>query len=185
MANLFDFKVETLKQEIEILNQRVNHFDHLRYQTKQMAITLMVAALGLGVVAKSPPVLILAALVPFPFWFLESVYHAYQEGFHARLRAVRDFIRDDEYVVQYTNPKTTVKIKSCFIAGDFGAFPVPDFYGIKTFDPEERKKNTSVWQNFKKTRMVVFYLPLVATAFILAILVYADVLKHVPILGTP
>jgi hypothetical protein len=175
MANLMDFKIEILKKEIDVLSQKINHFDDLRHQTKQMAITLLVAAVGLGITSKSPLVLILAALIPFPFWFLDSTHHAYQEGFHARLQAIRNFIRDKEYFVQYAQDK--VSLADCFASDDFGIFPVPDFYGDYTFLKKDRKQNTNVWNNFKKGKMVLFYLPLSITALLFAIFLFYGVLK--------
>ena len=41
-----DFKADILKQEIDLLVRKVNHFDDLRYRTKRMAATLWIAAVG-------------------------------------------------------------------------------------------------------------------------------------------
>jgi hypothetical protein len=48
-STMIDFKIDILKQEIEIISEKVNHFDNLRHQTKQMAITLWLAAVGVGI----------------------------------------------------------------------------------------------------------------------------------------
>ncbi len=47
--NQEDFKAEILKQEIDIVQHKINHFDNLRHRTKQMAITLWLAAVGFGI----------------------------------------------------------------------------------------------------------------------------------------
>lgn len=53
-----------------------------------MAITLWLAATGVGISSHSEFILLIAVFVPFPFWIFESVYHRYQEGYSARLRAI-------------------------------------------------------------------------------------------------
>ncbi len=166
--SLMDFRLEILKQEIEIINEKVNHFDNLRHQTKQMAITLWLAALGVGITAKVPLVLILAALVPFPFWALESGYHAYQEGWYARLQSIRTFIRDGRFNVQ---GKDDVTLDDFLKGNDSGKFPVPDYYGNRTLPVDIHRQKTSVLRNFIKVKMVLFYLPLsvVSLVFVLFI----------------
>ena len=167
-TTLMDFKIEILKQEIEIINEKVNHFDNLRHQTKQMAIALSLAAIGAGITARLPQVLILAALVPLPFWALESVYHVYQEGWYARFQSIRTFIRDGQFDVR---GKGKVLLEDCLIAANFGEFPVPDFYGNRTLSPEVHKQKTSVLRNFIKVKMVLFYLPISVASLLFALFV--------------
>lgn len=164
MTTIRDLKIEILKQEIELVHQKINHFDDLRHRTKQMAVTLWLAAVGVGITAKLQLVLILAAFVPLPFWVFESFYHAYQEGFSARLGAIRTFIQDGRFTVR---GQVEVSLEECLDSTDFGAFPVPDYYGGRTLPRKTHKERTSVLRNFFKIKMVLFYLPLVVTALLL------------------
>jgi hypothetical protein len=162
------FKLEILKQEIEIVHEKINHFDNLRHQTRQMAVTLWLAAVGVGLTAKQPLILYLAAFVPLPLWYFESIYHAYQEGYSSRARAVRAFLQTGRYAVQ---GHEEVSLEECFNAPDFGAFPVPDYFGGRTVPKEEHRKGTSVLRNFVKIKMVLFYLPLVLAALLFVLFV--------------
>jgi hypothetical protein len=166
MTIVKEFKVEILKQEIEIVADKVNHFDNLRHQTKQMAITLWLAAVGVGVTAKLPVILTLAAFIPFPFWVFDSIYHAYQEMFAARWVAIMTFIQTGQYRVR---GKEEVHLEKCLKSNDFGAFPVPDYGGDNTLPEKEYKKATSIIRNFFKIKMFLFYLPLMITSAILAL----------------
>lgn len=165
MTRMEEFKIGILKQEIELVNQKINHFDDLRHRTKQMAVTLWLAATGVGISSHSELVLFLAMFVPFPFWILESVYHRYQEGYIARLQAIRNFIRSGIFIIG----KEKVTLEECINTGDFGAFPVPDYYARNTISKEEHKKRTSPYRNLIKVKMLIFYVPLIIIALVLAL----------------
>jgi len=163
-----DLKIEILKQEIELVNQKINHFDDLRHRTKQMAVTLWLAAVGVGLTANLQVVLFLAAFVPFPFWIFESIYHAYQEGWSARWWAIQAFIQTGRYTLRGDKD---VSLEECLNSTDFGPFPVPDYYGGHTLPMKAHRERTSVLHNFFKIKMVLFYLPLMIIALLLALVI--------------
>jgi len=168
-----EFKKDIIKQEIEILQQKVNHFDNLRFRAKQMSITLWLATLGFGLSQNIDWIVLLGIFVPIPFWYLESFYHAYQEGFNGRFWAICIFIRDGRYKV--TGEKD-VDLATCFSDESFGEFPIPDYYGNKTLEISKRRKNVSQPRNFFKRKMVIFYLPLSVIALIIAVLMFAGII---------
>jgi hypothetical protein len=73
-----------------------------------------------------PLLFLLGAAVSLPFWYRDVAYHAYQEGFHARLRAVRNFIRDGSYESPHGRVAT---LKGTLDGSEQGIFPLPDYYG--------------------------------------------------------
>lgn len=160
------FRADILKQEIEYLHHRLDHFDDLRHRTKQMAATLCAAAIGAGLtITPSRPLLfLLGAAVPLPFWYRDAAYHAYQEGFHARLRAVRNFIRDGSYKSPHGQVAT---LKGTLDGSEQGIFPLPDYYGNKTLPEDEHNRITSRWRNATTRNMVLFYAPLSLAPLIL------------------
>jgi hypothetical protein len=177
-----DLKLDILKQEIDLINTKINHFDDLRHRTKQMAMTLWLAALGVGLTAKLAILLWLAAFVPVLFWYIETVYHAYQEGYILRSSSIRRFIRTGEYEDENG---TNVTLADCMNDDSFGSFPVPDDYGRHTVhkkdqengrhkkvqEHQEHRRVTSVSRNLVKRKPMLFYLSLVGAAIILAKLV--------------
>lgn len=165
------FRADILKQEIEYLNHRLDHFDDLRHRTKQLAATLCAAAIGAGLtIATARPLLfLLAAAVPLSFWHRDAAYHAYQEGFHARLRAIRNFIRDGSY----TSPAGQVAtLKGTLDGSAAGIFPLPDYYGNKTLSEEEHKRITNRWRNATTWNMILFYAPLCLTPLLLFVFLW-------------
>jgi hypothetical protein len=154
-----DLRIDILKQEIELIQEKINHFDDLRHRTKQLAITLWAAAVGVGATTGLDPVLYLAAFIPFPFWFLDSTYHRYEEGYYARLKAIRTFIQSGRFIVC---GQQEVSLAESLESDDFGNFPVPDFYGKLTIEREQHKRITHPLLNFIKVKTLIFYIPLVA-----------------------
>ncbi|ODS34974.1 MAG: hypothetical protein A7316_10925 [Candidatus Altiarchaeales archaeon WOR_SM1_86-2] len=163
-----ELKIDILKQEIEIVQQKINHFDDLRHRTKQMAVTLWLAAVGVGLTINLQLLLIIAAFVPFPFWVFESVYHKYQEGWSARSTAIQSFIRTGKYKVRGVKD---VSLEECLNSPDFGEFPVPDHYAKNTLSKKDHRKRTNVLCNFVKIKKVIFYFPLVIIALLLALVI--------------
>jgi hypothetical protein len=157
-----DLKVDLLKHEIQILSQKINHFDNLRHRTKQMALTLSVAILGVGLKFGVTDVnlrwiLLIAIFVPVSFWLLESFYHAYQEGYIKRFWAITIFIRDGKYKVR---GEKLVSLTEWINDDSFQSFPMPDYYAFRTISQKEHEESTSVPRNFLKPKMVVFYAPI-------------------------
>ena len=162
--NPFDFKADILKQELELLERRISNFDDLRHRTKQMTLTLWLAAVGVSLTIPSRLLLWLAVLVPVPFWYFDARYNAFQKGFSRRFWAIRAFIRDEKF----TAPDGTfTTLTECLTGNGFKIFPVPDYYGNKTFKKKEHTKETSVFRNAITRRMLTFYLPLVLGALLL------------------
>jgi hypothetical protein len=167
MTEIRDFKLDILKQEINNEVSIIGHFDDLRHRTKQMGITLWVAAVGFGLSQNPSWVLYLAAFIPFPFWILDTFYSAYQQGFLERFWAINVFIREGKYNIE---SQATVNLADCLKDDGFGEFPVPDYYGIKTVGEKVLKSETSMVRHFFDWRMALFYLPQVIAALLFVLL---------------
>ena len=158
-----DFKADILKQEIDLLVRRIDHFDDLRHRTKQMAATLWLAAVGTALTLPSKPLLWLALFIPVPFWYYDAHYNAYQAGFSRRWWAIRKFIRDGTFKV----PAGEASLDDFFSNHAQCVFPVPDYYGEKTFDQAEHKEHTSLFRNAFTKKMLFFYGAFVGVTLVL------------------
>ena len=161
-----DFKADILKQEIDLLDRRVQHFDDLRHRTKQMAATLWVATVGTALTLAKQPLLWLALFVPVPFWYFDAQYNAYQEGFWRRWWAIREFIRDGTFGV----PAGQARLDDLFSNCSRCVFPVPDFYGEKTFEKAAHEKHVSLKRNAFTRKMRFFYGTLLVATVVLIVL---------------
>jgi len=160
-----NFKADILKQEIDLLAKKVDHFDDLRYRTKQMAATLWLAAVGTALTLPSQPLLWLALFIPVPFWYYDAQYNAYQAGFWKRWWAVRTFIRDGTFRV----PAGVARLDDLFSNSSECVFPIPDYYGNMTFDEADLKKQTSLIRNAFTKKMLLFYGVFVVASIVLIV----------------
>ncbi len=128
-----------------------------------MAATLWLAAVGTALTLSAKPLLWLALFIPVPFWYFDAQYHAYQERFGQRWRAVREFIREGTFKV----PAGEASLDDFFSDHAQCVFPVPDYYGEKTFDfgkpkkpnktTEQPKERASLIRNAFTKKMLFFY----------------------------
>ena len=168
--NAQNYKSEILKQEIDMVFQKIKHFDDLRNRTKQLAITLWVAALGASLSFKLRPLLILSAIVPIPFWYFEATYHAYQEGFSSRLSAIEYFLRTGRW-------RKSRRAKGEIIEpSEENPFPIPDYYGDQTLNKNEHDRETSVLRNAFKFKTIIFY-PLLGIISLVLFFFYKNILN--------
>lgn len=143
-------KPDILKQEIELVFEKINHFDNLRHRTKQMAVTLWATAIGAGVSLNSRALIGLAALVPIPFWYFDATYHAYQEGYQTRLRAIRKFLRTEHW----ERPADAQRYEG---ERNPNGFPIPDYYAKGSVCNAVHDRETSVLRNAFKAKTLIFY----------------------------
>ncbi len=158
-----EFRIGILKQEIELIHQKMNHFDCMRLKTKQMAIFLWVAVVGFGLKTDSPTdngsVFLLAALVPFPFWHLEASFRRYYAGWSLRFKAIMKFLYNEEYPIK---GDTIVTLKG-FLNEDEEErnFPVSDFWAKNTVKENVFKDATKLRRSYFDHKIIWVYFPMV------------------------
>ena len=164
-----EIKLEILKQELTLLQDKANHFDNLRHQTRQMAITLWLAAIGFGLTTNIKEVFFLAVLIPIPFWYFEGMYHKHQEGYVNRYGAIERFLREGSYKVKNQKEVTLADFLKKF---DADGFPLLDHYSKNTIPTKDFERNTSLFRNlFKKSKLIFYF------SFMLISLLFALFLK--------
>ena len=169
-----EFTVGILKQEIDLLVRRIDHFDDLRHRTKQMAATLWVTVVGAGLSLPAKPLLWFALGIPVPFWYFDAHYNAHQAGFSGRLGAIRSFIRDGRYRAPDGAETTLDEFLSSAAPS---AFPVFDLYGNKTFAADSHRWHTSSIRNAFTRKMLLFYGSLTLISIVL-IFVFQGLYPH-------
>ena len=72
--DLFDFQLELLKKEIDIICSVIGRYDDILFRIKGWTITLWIAVVGWGIHSQSSMILVLAIIVPILFCFVEIEY---------------------------------------------------------------------------------------------------------------
>jgi hypothetical protein len=160
------YKAEALRQEMDLVSQKINHFDDLRHRTKHMAMALWVATVGAGLATRTPALFWLAAVAPIPFWYSDATYHCYQEAFTARSRAIREFLRTERFTAPDGRQTT---LQECLTGEGFDVLPVPDHYATHTLAAADHRLITALRRNAWTPKMVLFYAPLILGAVALII----------------
>ncbi len=159
-----DFRIAMISKEIDFIGTKINHFDNLRQQTRQMALVLWTAAFGIGVKEDIVMLFILSAFIPLPFWFIETTYKQYHKGWYGRLKAIREFIRDGEYKLKGEGSPAKIQefFSDAYDKPEFNKpkFPLFDYWGTETMPEDLHKKETSFQNNFFTRKNLVLYLPM-------------------------
>ena len=170
---LKNFRIKMLSQEIDFIGTKINHFDNLRQKTRQMALILWTATIGFGVKDNGEMLFILAALIPLPFWLIETSYRQYHKGWYGRLKAIGEFIRDGEYKLKGQEPPAFF---SDFFSDEYDKkkfdrprFPILDYWGTETIAEEQHKQETSFRKNFWARKNMLLYLPMFGIGLFLSI----------------
>ncbi len=160
-----EFRIDLLKKEIDMINQKVNHFDNLRQKTKQMGILLWTATIGYGLKENIQVLFYISALLPLPFWLMETSFRRYYRGFYARFRAIAEFIRNGNY-----NLKGTEVTLAQFLSEDENSdFPIFDYWGIETIPSEKHRKETGFLNSFIDRNLLLVYGPMMLISIVLII----------------
>ena len=172
--NYGSFRFEMLKKEIDMLSQKINHFDNLRLRTKQMALALWIAIVGFGIKNTSTPdlnLLIFAAFIPIPFWIMDTRYKTYYKGFFLRLKAIRRFITDGKYNVA-GDENSRAELGQFLSDQQHTLFPIFDYWASETVAKAKHQRNISFFRNFFSGNNLLIYLPMSLLGIGLAIYVY-------------
>jgi hypothetical protein len=164
---LSDFKIDMLKQEIDLINTKINHFDTIRLRLKQIAIVLWTATVGFALKDKVDLLFFISIFLPFPFWFIDTTYRKYYEGWHHRLLAIKEFLSKGKYLVQ---GEEEVSLEAFINGTEGGSFPLFDYWAQITIPEKEHVRITKFARNFFYRTSTLVYLPLVIISLFLGML---------------
>jgi hypothetical protein len=88
-----DYQLDFLKLEVETINRSISQCDEIIKNIKQWAITLWTASVG-GALAKPEltKYIILTAIVPLLFWYVDALYRSTERRFIFRTLMIKDFL---------------------------------------------------------------------------------------------
>lgn len=160
---LNEFRIDILKQEIELINQKMNHFDNMRLKTKQMAIFLWVAVIGFGLKSdvssgNGSLFFLFTAFIPVSFWYLEASFRRYYKGWSERFKAIKEFIRDGKYKIK---GGTIVTLDDFLALGKDSIFPLSDYWAKETVEEKVYQNAKSLRRSLFNHKIIWVYFPMV------------------------
>jgi len=129
-----------LEDELTILNHRLNHLISNIWKVRQIALTLWVAAIGvgLGAISKSNEpilnILALSILIPLLFLYIDARMMRWYGRFMMRDFEIQRFLNEEIYFLPSTQEKMSF-VES--LKREEWNFPVYDISGEKTFGPSK------------------------------------------------
>ena len=93
---LFSFKLELLKKEIDIITSVIGRYDDILFRIKSWTITLWIAVIGWGLYNTSMIILLLAIFIPIIFCFIEVEFKRIQRQYTYRAQKLEKFFRDNK-----------------------------------------------------------------------------------------
>lgn len=144
MKDLFDFRLEILKQEVDHLQNNIRNYNNILYVIKGWSITLFSGLVALAVQQDRSAILIAALLTIPMFWMIETFARQLQKVFIARYHKVEWFLRSH------------TKLKAAWEKGAFPDLNFPDM--IARYSVEDMDVKTSFFYHAKNRHTSSLYI---------------------------
>ncbi len=177
-----EFKAEILKQELSALQNKIHHFDNLRWKVKQTSIVLWTATIGLGLKIDHE-LFWLSFFVVLPFWMIDSRYRRSYRLNRLRQSAIIKFIRAGKYLLLGKAQVTLSALLSTSTSDhgnkDEAEFPVPDPWALNTVKELKRKKEMKLFNSIIDETHLALYGSMTSISMILIIMHFCGTLQKV------
>jgi hypothetical protein len=158
---IFNEKLSILKHETSILSDKSNQIIDRLWKIRQVALTLWLAAVGVGLGAITQngkafvSVLAISVFIPVWFCYIEARYHSWYRRFNMRENEIRKFISQEDYIMPSTQAK--ISFEKCLINEKL-IFPVYDLSGEQTFGNDGNYKwEKSLIRSYTDQIPIFFY----------------------------
>ncbi len=142
----FQFQLDFLKIEVEIIDKAIARLDGITQTTKNWAILIwsgsMAVALGQ---ADLRPYIISTAVIPLLFWTIDARWRFYLRAFMFRDEKIAEFLNSSNFQESFKQRK---------IIG-MSLFDARGFQYRKT---KEYKEKVNMWRSLKYPEISIFYL---------------------------
>jgi hypothetical protein len=156
MSNLFSYKLELLKQEMEMLQSSIRGYDSVLFTIKGWAITVF-SGIILFIVDKQKPLLYLFCIAcVFAFWLVDAFYKTTQNFLIYRYRKIEELMQSPVF-------EEIIKHR------DFGNFRVP-YFQEGWFYTEKRERFRLILKAALQGHTYVLYVFLLTLAVAMSLL---------------
>jgi len=157
-SRALSYQLDFLKTEIEIVNGLIDRMDGTAQTTKNWAIVTWSGAVGLALREEQlRPFIVLTALLPILFWYIDAVWRHLQRRSTYRLIKIRDFLNGEELLQSLE-------------LGRLEGFLVLDPVGRQYRGTPEYERHVSLWRTLRFPEVAVFYAVPALVSVILGIL---------------
>ncbi|MBB2145756.1 hypothetical protein GM921_09680 [Pedobacter sp. LMG 31464] len=160
-TNIFEFKLELLKKELDTIHQSIARLDEASMKIKNWAILIWAGSISIVLGSNETElrkVLLFVAVIPLLFWLVEGKCRRRQRHFIFRSQEISTFINSSQFT-------------EVFKSEDFGSF---NLMGIMAWDKESSEviAFTSLKRILWFGSIRNFYCGLIAITIILQVILY-------------
>jgi len=149
MKDTFDYQVELLWKEIDLLQQSIRTYDTMLMTIKGWSITVFSAFVIFAVKEEQPQNLLLCVLAVLLFWVLDALFKSFQRAFIIRYNKVEHVLR--KYLPAAVEKRSFKNL-----------LHVPDIRGRMSFSPEERRSKTTPLKGALYLHTSLLYVAMIA-----------------------
>ncbi len=102
MKEEFDYKLQLLKQEMEIAQNGIKTYNEAQFKVKSFAIPLLAGFLTFAMDKHRPVFLISGAIIVILFWFQDAYFQSIQRVYMERAREIEEIFRSAEFSEAFT-----------------------------------------------------------------------------------
>ena len=110
----FEFKLDVLKIELEQIHDIVGRIDTITQATKNWTVAIWSGGIALALSSNDVELkkfIILTAVVPFLFWFIDANFRRRQRKFLYRNGKISDFLNSENLKKEISNQQNNLKLE--------------------------------------------------------------------------
>ncbi|MBN1815147.1 MAG: hypothetical protein JXA14_25160 [Anaerolineae bacterium] len=149
----FNYQLETLKIELDLINQAFDRIDHMTQAIKNWSVVVWGGSIAvlLGV-PELRQFVVLTGLVVLPFWISEGRWRSYIKRFINRQNKISDFLNSEDFIQSFKAKRWSTSQSP--LTAEPGmkrdTFIVLDPFSRQDFEKEEKDKKTKNDEEKKK-----------------------------------
>ena len=115
MKSFFEYKIEILLKETEMLSSNIKHLDDILLRIKNWGITFFSGFIIFSFTSKVCFLLLVGCIITILFWITDAIYKSFQRKMIVRYNRIEHYLRTKQFQEDYKNGSMS------FIVPDIGA----------------------------------------------------------------
>ncbi|MGE0451934.1 MAG: hypothetical protein AB7O37_07960 [Vicinamibacteria bacterium] len=106
-----EYQLDFLRLEYQVINQAIGRFDDVTQATKNWAVVIWAGGLALLLgAAEMRRYILVTAVLPLVFWFIDAQWRRIQRSFVFRLELISRFLNGDD-LLESLRPKKVINLR--------------------------------------------------------------------------
>lgn len=153
----FDYRLDMLKFEIEIIDRGIARMDEMSKSHKNWAILVWTGSLAITIGnADLRPYTIVTTAIPILFWIVDAVWAHHQIRFDYREKKIAEFLNSD-------------LLAQSFEQRQLAGITLLDPNGRQYQDAEDYQEKTNLWRTASFSSVAILYFGMIVLSIVIAL----------------